>query len=157
MSFSVLKPRKYKQTKILTWKCCHVNVRVWLLWSCFIGPATGDALLKPQLLKMLPFTLSRLTITLQPSLEMFESQLLRLINADYHNTVRPSFSGFRNSRSLDSPCAWQITDSNRGRHEGSGITSNHIWLDHWLCPQVCRLYTQKHPSLVDNTQTECQF
>lgn len=74
-----------------------------LLWRCFVGPATGDALLKPQLVKMLPFTLSRLTITLQPSLEMFESQLLRLINTDYQNTVRPSFSGFRNSQSLDSP------------------------------------------------------
>uniref|UniRef100_A0A8C9X5S1 Nephrocystin 4 n=1 Tax=Sander lucioperca TaxID=283035 RepID=A0A8C9X5S1_SANLU len=41
---------------------------------------TGDALLKPHLLKMLPFTLNRLTVSLQPSLEKFESQLLQLIN-----------------------------------------------------------------------------
>ncbi|XP_034065146.1 nephrocystin-4 isoform X2 [Gymnodraco acuticeps] len=47
---------------------------------------TGDALLRPQLLKMLPFTLNKLTISLQPSLEKFESQLLQLINADCHNT-----------------------------------------------------------------------
>ncbi|KAM8864014.1 nephrocystin-4 isoform 2-T2 [Spinachia spinachia] len=47
---------------------------------------TGDALLKPRLLKMLPFTLHRLTISLQPSLEKFESQLLQLINEDCHNT-----------------------------------------------------------------------
>ncbi|XP_062419560.1 nephrocystin-4 isoform X3 [Pungitius pungitius] len=47
---------------------------------------TGDSLLKPQLLKMLPFTLHRLTISLQPSLEKFESQLLQLINDDCHNT-----------------------------------------------------------------------
>ncbi|XP_057716637.1 nephrocystin-4 isoform X2 [Corythoichthys intestinalis] len=47
---------------------------------------TGDRLLKPALLKMLPFTLSRLTICLQPSLEVFESQLLQLINADCQNT-----------------------------------------------------------------------
>lgn len=39
---------------------------------------------------MLPLVLHRLSITLQPSLEMFESQLLRLINADHHNTVRPT-------------------------------------------------------------------
>ncbi|XP_032363290.1 nephrocystin-4-like, partial [Etheostoma spectabile] len=45
-----------------------------------------DALLKPHLLKTLPFTLNRLTISLQPSLEKFESQLLQLINADCHNT-----------------------------------------------------------------------
>ncbi|KAM3617205.1 uncharacterized protein V6R79_003322 [Siganus canaliculatus] len=50
---------------------------------------TGDALLRPQLLKMLPFTLNRLTISLQPSLEKFESQLLQLINADCHNTKQP--------------------------------------------------------------------
>ncbi|CAJ1055521.1 nephrocystin-4 [Xyrichtys novacula] len=50
---------------------------------------TGDALLKPQLLKMLPFTLDRLTLSLQPSLEKFESQLLQLINADCHNTKQP--------------------------------------------------------------------
>ncbi|XP_034731405.1 nephrocystin-4 isoform X2 [Etheostoma cragini] len=48
--------------------------------------STGDALLKPHLLKMLPFTLNRLCISLQPSLEKFESQLLQLINADCHNT-----------------------------------------------------------------------
>lgn len=51
----------------------------------------GDALLRPQTLKTLPFTLNRLTISLQPSLEKFESQLLQLINADCQNTVRPSF------------------------------------------------------------------
>ncbi|XP_040008385.1 nephrocystin-4 isoform X2 [Xiphias gladius] len=50
---------------------------------------TGDALLRPQLLKMLPFTLNRLTVSLQPSLEKFESQLLQLINADCHNTKQP--------------------------------------------------------------------
>ncbi|XP_034552451.1 nephrocystin-4 [Notolabrus celidotus] len=50
---------------------------------------TGDALLKPQLLKMLPFTLNRVTVSLQPSLEKFESQLLQLINADCHNTKQP--------------------------------------------------------------------
>ncbi|XP_028309710.1 nephrocystin-4 isoform X2 [Gouania willdenowi] len=50
------------------------------------SPSGTNALLKPQLLKMLPFTLSRLTISLQPSLESFESQLLQLINADCHNT-----------------------------------------------------------------------
>ncbi|XP_053281847.1 nephrocystin-4 [Pleuronectes platessa] len=54
---------------------------------------TGDALLRPQLLKMLPFTLSRLTISLQPSLEKFESQLLQLINADCHNTKQPGPEG----------------------------------------------------------------
>ncbi|KAJ4934891.1 hypothetical protein JOQ06_007672 [Pogonophryne albipinna] len=59
-----------------------------------------DALLRPQLLKMLPFTLNKLTISLQPSLEKFESQLLQLINADCHNTVRPS----QHILSLDSNC-----------------------------------------------------
>ncbi|KAM9350369.1 nephrocystin-4 [Symphorus nematophorus] len=54
---------------------------------------SGDALLRPQLLKMLPFTLSRLTISLQPSLETFESQLLQLINADCHNTKQPGPEG----------------------------------------------------------------
>nr|XP_019944234.1 PREDICTED: nephrocystin-4 isoform X1 [Paralichthys olivaceus] len=54
---------------------------------------TGDALLRPQLLKMLPFTLNRLTISLQPSLEKFESQLLQLINADCHNTKHPGPEG----------------------------------------------------------------
>ncbi|XP_077371018.1 nephrocystin-4 isoform X2 [Festucalex cinctus] len=56
--------------------------------------STGDALLKPMLLKMLPFTLSRLTICLQPSLEAFECQLLRLINADCQNTQQPSQESF---------------------------------------------------------------
>uniref|UniRef100_A0A3Q2ZLY6 Nephrocystin 4 n=1 Tax=Kryptolebias marmoratus TaxID=37003 RepID=A0A3Q2ZLY6_KRYMA len=50
---------------------------------------TGDALLRPQLVKMTPFTLNRLTISLQPSLEKFESLLLQLINADCHNTKEP--------------------------------------------------------------------
>uniref|UniRef100_A0A7N6BPE9 Nephrocystin 4 n=1 Tax=Anabas testudineus TaxID=64144 RepID=A0A7N6BPE9_ANATE len=54
---------------------------------------TGDALLRPQPLKMLPFTLNRLTISLQPSLEKFESQLLQLINADCHNTKQPGPDG----------------------------------------------------------------
>ncbi|XP_034446098.1 nephrocystin-4 isoform X1 [Hippoglossus hippoglossus] len=54
---------------------------------------TGDALLRPQLLKTLPFTLNRLTISLQPSLEKFESQLLQLINADCHNTKQPGPEG----------------------------------------------------------------
>ncbi|XP_029292047.1 nephrocystin-4 isoform X2 [Cottoperca gobio] len=54
---------------------------------------TGDVLLRPQLLKMLPFTLNRLTISLQPSLEKFESQLLQLINADCHNTKQPGPEG----------------------------------------------------------------
>ena len=62
----------------------------------------GDALLRPQLLKMLPFTLSRLTITLQPSLEKFESQLLQLINADCQNTVRPGFCNVRTHTHTDS-------------------------------------------------------
>ncbi|XP_042347315.1 nephrocystin-4 [Plectropomus leopardus] len=55
--------------------------------------STGDALLRPQLLKLLPFTLSRLTISLKPSLEKFESQLLQLINADGHNTKQPGPEG----------------------------------------------------------------
>nr|XP_040049231.1 LOW QUALITY PROTEIN: nephrocystin-4 [Gasterosteus aculeatus aculeatus] len=50
---------------------------------------TGDSLLRPQPLKMLPFTLHRLTISLQPSLEKFESQLLQLINDDCRNTKQP--------------------------------------------------------------------
>lgn len=77
----------------MLWHGCYGDV--------FFGPVTGDALLKPQLLKTLPFVLHRLTITLQPSLEMFESQLLRLINADHYNTVRPGFSGFYYSQILD--------------------------------------------------------
>ncbi|KAF7645411.1 hypothetical protein LDENG_00204890, partial [Lucifuga dentata] len=47
---------------------------------------TGDALLRPQLLKMLPYSLSRLSVSLQPSLEKFENHLLQLINDDCHNT-----------------------------------------------------------------------
>uniref|UniRef100_A0A3P9LYG7 Nephrocystin 4 n=1 Tax=Oryzias latipes TaxID=8090 RepID=A0A3P9LYG7_ORYLA len=43
---------------------------------------TGDALLRPQLLEMMPLSLNRLTVSLQPSLETFESRLLQLINAD---------------------------------------------------------------------------
>ncbi|XP_035511725.1 nephrocystin-4 [Morone saxatilis] len=58
-----------------------------------VASPTGDALLRPQLLKMLPFTLNRLTIYLQPSLEKFESQLLQLINADCHNTKQPGPEG----------------------------------------------------------------
>ncbi|XP_056280183.1 nephrocystin-4 isoform X2 [Pseudoliparis swirei] len=54
---------------------------------------TGDALLRPQLLKTLPFTLSGLTVSLQPSLEKFESQLLERINADCHNTKQPGPEG----------------------------------------------------------------
>ncbi|XP_028265660.1 nephrocystin-4 [Parambassis ranga] len=54
---------------------------------------TGGTLLRPQLFKMLPFTLNRLTISLQPSLEKFESQLLQLINADCHNTKQPGPEG----------------------------------------------------------------
>ncbi|XP_016891783.1 nephrocystin-4 isoform X2 [Cynoglossus semilaevis] len=54
---------------------------------------TGDSLLRPQLLKMLPFSLSRLTISLQPSLEKFESQLLQLISADCHNTKQLGSDG----------------------------------------------------------------
>ncbi|KAK9515632.1 hypothetical protein VZT92_026260 [Zoarces viviparus] len=54
---------------------------------------TGDALLRPQLLKMLPFTLTRLTVSLQPSLEKFESQLLQQVNADCHNTKQPGPEG----------------------------------------------------------------
>ncbi|KAM9752077.1 nephrocystin-4 isoform 2-T2 [Menidia menidia] len=50
---------------------------------------TGDALLRPQLLKIMPYSLTRLTVSLQPSLEKFESLLLQLINADCHNTKQP--------------------------------------------------------------------
>ncbi|CAG6021161.1 unnamed protein product [Menidia menidia] len=49
----------------------------------------GDALLRPQLLKIMPYSLTRLTVSLQPSLETFESLLLQLINADCHNTKQP--------------------------------------------------------------------
>lgn len=52
-----------------------------------LAVSPGDALLRPQPLEMLPFTLNRLTISLQPSLEQFEGQLLQLINADCRNTV----------------------------------------------------------------------
>ncbi|XP_008411314.1 nephrocystin-4 isoform X1 [Poecilia reticulata] len=54
-----------------------------------IPSPAGDALLRPQLLKMTPFTLDKLTISLQPSLEKFESLLLQLINADCQNTKQP--------------------------------------------------------------------
>ncbi|XP_015235683.1 PREDICTED: nephrocystin-4 [Cyprinodon variegatus] len=54
-----------------------------------IPSPTGDSLLRPQLLKMTSFTLDRLTISLQPSLEKFESLLLQLINADCQNTKQP--------------------------------------------------------------------
>ncbi|XP_076022240.1 nephrocystin-4 [Genypterus blacodes] len=54
---------------------------------------TGDALLRPQVLNMLPYTMARLTVSLQPSLESFESQLLQLINADCHNTKQPGPEG----------------------------------------------------------------
>ncbi|KAM4737861.1 nephrocystin-4 isoform 2-T2 [Anableps anableps] len=54
-----------------------------------IPSPTGDALLRPQLLKMMPFTLDKLTISLQPSVEKFESLLLQLINADCQNTKQP--------------------------------------------------------------------
>ncbi|KAM9786039.1 nephrocystin-4 [Neosynchiropus ocellatus] len=47
---------------------------------------SGDSLSRPQLLKMTAFSLNRLTISLQPSLEKFESQLLQLVNTDCQNT-----------------------------------------------------------------------
>uniref|UniRef100_A0A3B4G272 Nephrocystin 4 n=1 Tax=Pundamilia nyererei TaxID=303518 RepID=A0A3B4G272_9CICH len=61
-----------------------------------VASPTGDALLKPQTLKTLPFTLNRLTISLQPSLEKFESQLLQLINADltFSHCFANSFASF---------------------------------------------------------------
>ncbi|RVE70116.1 hypothetical protein OJAV_G00061130, partial [Oryzias javanicus] len=46
---------------------------------------TGDSLLRPQLLEMMQFSLNRLTVSLQPSLETFESLLLQLIDADCLN------------------------------------------------------------------------
>ncbi|XP_029012170.1 nephrocystin-4 isoform X3 [Betta splendens] len=58
-----------------------------------VASPTGDALLRPHTLRMLPFTLNRLTISLQPSLEQFESQLLQLINADCRNTKQPQPDG----------------------------------------------------------------
>ncbi|XP_075882230.1 nephrocystin-4 [Nelusetta ayraudi] len=54
-----------------------------------VASPAGDALLRPQLLKTLPFTLSRLSVSLRPSLETFESQLLQLINADCQHTKQP--------------------------------------------------------------------
>ncbi|CAL8252451.1 unnamed protein product [Arctogadus glacialis] len=48
---------------------------------------TGDALLRPKLLKRTPYCLSRLTVSLQPSLDRFESQLLQLVSADWDATV----------------------------------------------------------------------
>ena len=44
--------------------------------------------MRPQLLETLSYTLDRLTVSLQPSLETFEGQLLQLVNDDCHNTVR---------------------------------------------------------------------
>lgn len=75
--------------------------------------STGDALLKPLLLKMLPFTLSRLTICLQPSLEAFDSQLLQLINADCQNTVKPFR---RDTLGLYPPFACHIGDNCNKSH-----------------------------------------
>ncbi|XP_062315701.1 nephrocystin-4-like isoform X2 [Osmerus eperlanus] len=46
---------------------------------------TGDSLLKPHTLKMVSCALDRLTISLYPSLDKFETQLLHLINADCNN------------------------------------------------------------------------
>uniref|UniRef100_A0A1A8R147 Nephronophthisis 4 n=1 Tax=Nothobranchius rachovii TaxID=451742 RepID=A0A1A8R147_9TELE len=60
-----------------------------------VDSPTGDALLRPQLVKMMPFILNRLTISLQPSLEKFESRLLQLINADCHNTKQPGLEDFQ--------------------------------------------------------------
>lgn len=90
----------------------------WYIDAMFIL-SPGDALLRPQLLKMLPFSLNRLTINLQPSLEKFESQLLQLINADCHNTVRPDF---HNTHSLESPCTWHMT---QGSNSLARELSNH--------------------------------
>ncbi|XP_034151686.1 nephrocystin-4 isoform X2 [Esox lucius] len=47
---------------------------------------TGDSLFKPHMVKSLTCFLDRLSISLHPSLEKFESQLLQLINMDCHNT-----------------------------------------------------------------------
>lgn len=69
----------------------RVNIEACVSVDVMFTLSSGDVLLKPQTLKTLPFTLNRLTISLQPSLEKFESQLLQLINADCQNTVRPSF------------------------------------------------------------------
>ncbi|CAL8278614.1 unnamed protein product [Boreogadus saida] len=51
---------------------------------------TGDALLRPKLLKRTPYCLSRLTVSLQPSLDRFESQLLQLVSADWDATSEAS-------------------------------------------------------------------
>ncbi|CAL8368982.1 unnamed protein product [Lota lota] len=48
---------------------------------------TGDALLRPKLLKRTPYCLSRLTVSLQPSLDHFESQLVQLVSADWDATA----------------------------------------------------------------------
>ena len=50
----------------------------------------GDSLLKPHTLEMVSCSLDRLTISLHPSLDKFETQLLHLINADCNNMVRHS-------------------------------------------------------------------
>ncbi|CAL8318930.1 unnamed protein product [Merluccius merluccius] len=47
---------------------------------------TGDALLSPKLLKLSSYSLSRLTVSLQPSLDRFESRLLQLVSADWDAT-----------------------------------------------------------------------
>ncbi|XP_034027801.1 nephrocystin-4 [Thalassophryne amazonica] len=54
---------------------------------------SGDSLLRPRLLQMLPLTLNRLTVWLQPSLDSFERQLLQLINADCLNTKQSGPEG----------------------------------------------------------------
>jgi len=107
-------------------------------WCCMCVDASltlfpGDALLKPQLLKMMPYSLNRLTISLQPSLEKFESLLLQLINADCHNTVRRSLY---NTHKLDSLRMWLIWCSEmtvfHGRCENM---SNHLLIHMVLqCP-----------------------
>ncbi|CDQ81153.1 unnamed protein product, partial [Oncorhynchus mykiss] len=47
---------------------------------------TGDSLLKPHMVKSLTCFLDRLSISLHPSLEKFESQLLQHVSTDCHNT-----------------------------------------------------------------------
>ncbi|KAJ8016670.1 hypothetical protein DPEC_G00009660 [Dallia pectoralis] len=47
---------------------------------------TGDCLFKPHMEKSLTCSLDRLSISLEPSLEKFDSQLLQLINMDCQNT-----------------------------------------------------------------------
>ncbi|KAM6977015.1 nephrocystin-4 [Aplochiton taeniatus] len=50
---------------------------------------TGDSMLQPEVLKTIPCCLDRLTLSLQPSLETFEKQLLQLVNADSLNMRQP--------------------------------------------------------------------